>query len=125
MRVLYQHGRDPSIGDKVLGPLSTLREDERGGYYEAPLFDTAYNAELLPGLRAGVYGASFRFSVMREEWDDAPDPSEYNPLALPERTVLEARVYEMGPVTFPAYADASAGVRSLTDWYYGRERTAA
>jgi hypothetical protein len=24
---------------------------------------------------------------------------------------------EFGPVTFPAYEGASAGVRSLTDWY--------
>jgi HK97 family phage prohead protease len=125
MRVLFQHGRDPSVGDKVLGPLQTLREDERGGFYEVPLFHTTYNAELLPGLRAGVYGASFRFRVVREEWAESPDHSEWNPLGLPERTVKEARVAELGPVTFPAYEGATAGVRSLTDWYHGTERTAA
>ena len=117
MRVLFQHGRDPVVGDKPLGPIVTLREDEVGGYYESPLLDTGYNAELLPGLRAGVYGASFRFQVMREEVVDKPERSEYNPDALPERTIKEVTLFEFGPVTFPAYQEATTGVRSLTDWY--------
>ena len=117
MRVLFNHGSDPSIGDKVLGPIGSLTEDKTGARYEVPLFDTAYNAELLPGLRAGVYGASFRFTVMREEIVEEPDPSEANPRGLPERTIQEARVMEFGPVTFPAYGSATAGVRSLTDQF--------
>jgi hypothetical protein len=124
MRVLFQHGQDPSIGDKVLGPLLTLREDEQGGYYEVPLLDTTYNADLIPGLRAGLYGASFRFRATRDNIDLSPEPSDYNPLGLPERTVTEARVMEFGPVTFPAYSGASANVRSLTDWYYERKAAA-
>jgi HK97 family phage major capsid protein/HK97 family phage prohead protease len=117
MRVLFNHGSDPSIGDKVLGTIGSLTEDKTGARYEVPLFDTAYNAELLPGLRAGVYGASFRFTVMREEIVDEPKPSASNPRGLPERTIQEARVMEFGPVTFPAYGAATAGVRSMTDQY--------
>lgn len=114
-KVLFQHGADPQIGDKVLGRAEVLREDEEGPYYEVPLLDTSYNRDLVPGLEAGLYGASFRFSVMREEWVDEPKPSEENPKGLPERTIREARVSEFGPVTFPAYQDATAGVRSMTD----------
>lgn len=117
MRVLFNHGKDPHIGDKPLGPIENLGTDERGAFYEVPLFDTAYNRELLPGLEAGVYGASFRFKVMREEFKKDPTRSEHNPDALPERTITEARVMEFGPVTFPAYEGATAGVRSLTDDY--------
>jgi HK97 family phage major capsid protein/HK97 family phage prohead protease len=115
MRVLFQHGQDPQVGDKPLGPIRELREDEDGVYYEVPLLDTSYNRDLEPGLRAGLYGASFRFSVVKEEFDSKPKRSDYNPDGLPERTIKEARVMEFGPVTFPAYAGATAGVRSITD----------
>ncbi len=117
MRVLFQHGRDPQIGDKPLGSIGDLREQEDGAHYEVELFDTTYNRDLLPGLEAGVYGASFRFKVMREELVKRPEISDHNPEALPERTIKEAQVMEFGPVTWPAYEGATAGVRSLTDDY--------
>ena len=115
MRVLFQHGRDPQIGDKVLGPVAQVEEQPRGAYYEVPLLDTSYNRDLLPGLKAGLYGASFRFRVVKEELNLKPERSDYNPEGIPERTVTEAMVREFGPVTFPAYASATAGLRSLTD----------
>jgi HK97 family phage major capsid protein/HK97 family phage prohead protease len=122
IRVLFNHGQDPSIGDKVLGAHDVLTEDREGAYYEVPLFDTSYNRDLEPGLRAGVYGASFRFKVMKEEFVQAPKPSSYNPKGLPERTIKEVALAEFGPVTFPAYESATAGVRSsalrsLTDTF--------
>jgi HK97 family phage prohead protease len=120
IRSLFQHGMDPQVGDKPLGPISLLEENDRGGYGEVPLLDTSYNRDLLPGLKAGLYGASHRFSVMREEIVDEPDPSDTNPHGLPERTIKEARLMEFGPVTFPAYAGATAGVRSLTDHFIQR-----
>jgi HK97 family phage prohead protease len=125
IRVLFQHGRDPQLGAKPLGVPTTLREDELGGYYEVPLLDTSYNRELVPGLRAGVYGASFRFTVTREHLLRSPEASSYNPKGLPERTIQEARVLELGPVSFPAYDGATAGVRSLTDWYISTLEAAA
>jgi phage head maturation protease len=72
-----------------------------------PLLDTSYNRDLLPGLKDGVYGASFRFQVMKEELKQDPGVSDHNPKGLPERTITEARVMEFGPVTFPAYAGAT------------------
>jgi hypothetical protein len=67
-----------------------LREDTLGAFYEVPLLDTAY-VELLRGLRAGLYGASFSSSSQRDDWaensgdDWAEDPgrSETNPSGLP------------------------------------------
>lgn len=114
-KVLFQHGQDTQTGDKPLGAPDVLREEDEGPYYEVPMLDTSYNRDLIPGLEAGLYGASFRFSVMREEWVDEPDPSDHNPLGLPERTIKEVRCQEFGPVTFPAYPGATAGVRSMTD----------
>jgi hypothetical protein len=122
MKVLYDHGQDPQIGNKVLGSIEALKEDATGPAYEVPLFDTSYNRDLRPGLEAGVYGSSFRFSVEKDAWDHEPDASDYNPKGIPERTITEARVFEFGPVTFPANPNATAGVRSTTDSFYQRSR---
>jgi HK97 family phage prohead protease len=122
MRVLFNHGFDAMTGDKVLGMIQDLREDETGGYYEVPLFDTSYNRDLLPGFKAGAYGASFRMKVQDDSWNDRPDASEFNPEGLPERTITRAKVMEFGPVTFPANPKASASVRSTTDEFYDQLR---
>jgi len=115
MKVLFDHGKDQQIGNKPLGPIAELRETATGADYVVPLIDTAYNRELIPGLQAGLYGSSFRFRVMQEGIVDSPERSDYNPEGLPERTIKEAKVMEFGPVTFPAYQGAQAGLRSLTD----------
>lgn len=115
IKVLFQHGRDTVVGDKPLGPITVLREEPDGPYAEVPLLDTSYNRDLVPGLEAGLYGASFRFQVVKEKIDQAPKRSVHNPDGLPERTITELRMAEFGPVTFPAYANATAGLRSITD----------
>lgn len=119
MKVLYDHGQDPQVGNKVLGPIRDLTSSAE---YGVPLFDTSYNRDLLPGLKAGVYGSSFRFTVEKDEWDRSPERSEHNPEGIDERTITEAKVFEFGPVTFPANPNATAGVRSTTDIYYQRSR---
>lgn len=117
IRCLFQHGYDFVVGDKPLGPFERLEEDGDGIAYSVPLLATQYNAELIPGLRAGLYGASFRFRVMREEIVEEPGVSDYNPQGLPERTIKEIELFEGGPVTFGAYPEATAELRmcSLTD----------
>lgn len=124
MRVLFDHGMDPELGDKPLGPIDVLREDDEGPYYEVPLLDTDYNRDfVLPALQGrtmdgrmhgSVLGASFRMRVIQDEWNDEPGVSDHNPRGIPERTITETRVFEFGPVTFPANSEASADVRSLT-----------
>ena len=123
VKVLYDHGFDPQIGNKILGPIDDLREDSDAAVGVVPLFDTSYNRDLLPGLTAGVYGSSFRFVVIKDEWNEEPGVSEWNPKGVPERTIKEVRLMEFGPVTFPANPEATAGVRSTTDAYYEQMRS--
>lgn len=130
IKVQFDHGYDMHVGDSPLGPIDDLREDDQGAYYEVPLLDTDYNRDrVLPLLqgrlmdgdkRGSLLGASFRFRVTREEWNRAPKASDSNPDALPERTIREVTLYEFGPVVFPAYESATAGVRCLTDHYLER-----
>jgi len=120
IRCLFDHGFDPSIGDKVLGAIEDLREDADSPVGVVPLFDTSYCRDLAPGLEAGVYGSSMRMRVIKEEWNDEPGRSDWNPDGLPERTIREIKLSEFGPVTFPANPDSTAGLRSATDAYYER-----
>jgi HK97 family phage prohead protease len=117
IKVLFNHGFDPSIGDKPLGKPALQEEDERGLYVEVPLDDTSYNRDLKESLRSGALdGMSIRFSVVREEWHrDTEDE-------IPERTIHEIKLYEYGPVTWPAFEATSAGVRSAADYRDWREQ---
>ena len=124
----FDHGRHPMVGSIPLGSFESLREDEQGLHVVARLHDNwlvqpvrdAIKSEAIPGM-------SFRFSVVKDEWRTADgkviktpeevqrhlyaaDPAD--PSTVPTRTLKEVRLYEVGPVVFPAYADTSVGVRS-------------
>ena len=106
VKVLFNHGMDPSIGDKPLGKPTVLEEDARGLKVEVPLDDTSYNADIRALLRSGALdGMSFRMTVVEDEWDKLDSD-------FPERTIKALRLYEFGPVTFPAYEATKAGVRA-------------
>lgn len=132
VKVQFDHGFDFNVGDALLGPIDVLREEDEGPYYEVPLLDTDYNRDrILPMLqgrlmdgtsRGSVLGASYRFRVVKEEWVRAPKASDANPEALPERTIREVRLFEFGPVVYPAFPTATAKVRSLTDHFLERQR---
>jgi HK97 family phage major capsid protein/HK97 family phage prohead protease len=122
VRVLLEHGYDPTVGDKPLGVPDTLEERDKGPYAETPLFDTSYNRDLAPALRGGAYGQSFRFQVLRDEWVEEPEVSDHNPRGIPERTITEVRLIEFGPTVFPASpaTNDTTGLRSTTDSFYER-----
>lgn len=121
IRVLYDHGADPQIGNKPLGVPTVLREDKTGAYAEVDLFDASYVNDLKPAMRAGQLGQSFRFRVTGEEVHTPSEPTEHNPGKLDERTITSVDLYEFGPVTFPAYPDGTTPkLRSRTDEFIDR-----
>lgn len=112
IKVLFNHGMDPSIGDKPLGKPTVMQPDTRGMYAETPLSETSYNDDILALLADGTLdGQSFRFAAVKEEWVK-PEGSD----TIPERTITELRLYEFGPVTFPAYQATTVGLRSRTEF---------
>ncbi len=120
IKTMFNHGMDMYVNQKLLGDIDEIVEEADGPRSSVWLWDTSYNRDLLPGLRSGAYGASFMFRVIKEEWNEEPGKADHNPDGLPERTLKEIRVFEQGPVTWPASPTASAGMRciSATDSYY-------
>src|SRR4029453_18348362 len=107
IRVMYNHGRDPTISEKPLGQIEDLREDERGVRFSVRLFDTSSVRDLIPGLRARSFGSSFRGRVVKSSFDVRPPRSTHNPDGLPEQTIKEFRLPEFGPVSCPPSARRS------------------
>lgn len=121
----FDHGRHPLIGSIPLGTITDLREDDEGLFVEARLTDNWLIQPIRDAISDGaVDGMSFRFDVVRDEWRDINgklikddgellallyDPGERGPL---QRTLIEVRVAELGPVVFPAYQETSVGVRA-------------
>jgi len=109
IQVLFNHGFDFSIGDKPLGKPREMREDKDGLYVEVPLSRTSYNEDIIALLRDGALrGMSFRMTIKRDEWEHLEEDDD----RMPERTIKEVKLWEFGPVTFPAYEATSAGVRA-------------
>lgn len=107
-KVLFNHGRQEP---KPIGVATRAEEDDTGLYIEAELFtDADYVSELLPALRAGaIDGMSFMFDVLEESWTWA-DSSDSG---LDERTIHQVRLYEAGPVVWPAYEQTDVGIRTV------------
>jgi HK97 family phage prohead protease len=108
--LMFDHGKHPSIGPMPIGQITELREDKRGLYVEARLFDNDLVKPVRDAIAGqAIHGMSFRFSVPegKDTWDRSTD--------IPLRTVHELRCPEFGPVVFPAYQDTLVGVRDMSD----------
>jgi len=94
----------------ILGRTSSghLRLDNRddGLYYEVDLPETSYARDLVVSLgRKDVKGNSFRFRTIDDRWSIVGG-KEF-------RDLVSCELYEVGPVTMPAYPATGLGLRSL------------
>jgi len=106
-QVLLNHGQDPQVGMKPLGVPEVMRVDAHGLYIEVPLDKTSYNDDILVSLRSGALRAmSVTFEAQQESWNDDRT----------ERYIEQVRLFEFGPVTFPANQAAVASLHSLQDF---------
>lgn len=104
--IQFDHGHDIATGSVPIAALDDIREDKRGLFVRATMFDNPRVEPIRQAIAGGaIDGMSFRFRVVKELWDESGD--------LPMRTIQELELFELGPVVFPAYAATSVGVRSL------------
>jgi len=109
VRSLWNHDANYVLGRSRSGTLS-LREDERGLFFSAIPPEASWARDLMVSIRRGdVDQCSFGFETVRDRWqrEEGPDGDE-----RVVRTLLEVKLYDVGPVTFPAYPQTSAQVRS-------------
>lgn len=105
IRALFNHNPDYVLGRTRSGTLS-LVEDTAGLAVSITPPDTTYARDLLTSMQRGdVDQMSFGFRTVRDNW--AQDTSGQT-----IRTLLEVRLYDVSLVTFPAYPQTDAAVRS-------------
>ena len=113
IRALWNHDPNYPLGRTKSGTLRVW-EDEIGLAIELDPPETSYAKDLQESIRRGdVDQMSFGFRTIRDEWDADGE--------TPVRTLVEVQLYDVSPVTFPAYPQTSVAVRALEEM----KRTAA
>jgi len=90
---------------KPIGVVTSIREDDRGLYYEARLHDSQDARDVLEGIADGsISGASFSFDPVAWEVDD--NDTEH---------FTRVKLYELGPCVWGANPLAYAEVYDLSE----------
>ena len=107
VRALWNHDPNYVLGRTTSGTLR-LSEDKDGLYMEldAPNTPTIRDLVIEPMRRGDVTQMSFGFRVRKDEWIQGKDKSP------DERTLLDVDLFDVSPVTYPAYPDTDVAVRS-------------
>jgi len=103
IRALFNH--DPNL---ILGRTKNktleLWEDDKGLGFNLNLPDTTYATDLKESIkRKDITQNSFGFQTLQDEW--SADGKK--------RTLIEAKLFDISPVTFPAYKQTSVKLRFL------------
>ncbi len=105
IRFLKNHNPDLVLARNKAGTL-TLAEDDIGLAVDADMAPVSYAQDLAVSLERGdINQMSFAFRVLKEEWDFDTDPIK--------RTILEVQLYDVAVVTYPAFEDTDAALRSV------------
>jgi HK97 family phage prohead protease len=108
IRCLWNHDANIVLGRNKSGTLR-MSEDSAGLYYEcdAPETQLVNDMVMSPISRGDVNQCSFGFRTISDKW--AKVDGEWL------RTLLEVELFDVSPVTYPAYASTDVAVRSLRD----------
>lgn len=106
VRVLFNHDNNLVLGRTISGT-ATLEVDEKGLKYTCQLPDTSYAKDLIELMERGdVTQSSFAFTIEDESWEERAD-------GMLIRTVKKVgQLYDVSPVTYPAYTEATSGLRT-------------
>lgn len=110
VRGLMNHDANLVLGRTKSGTLS-LNQDATGLYFDCDLPDTQTARDLYELVKRGdIDGCSFGFQVMAQSWREAKDA---NGKMIQYREIEDVDLFDVGPVTFPAYPQTSVDARAL------------
>ena len=115
VRALWNHNADYPLA-RTRNNTLRIAKDVRGLRIEVQPADTSWGVDAVKSIRRGdVSGMSFAFAVNGQAGDVWEKPGA-DGIAL--RTIVDADLYEVSPVTFPAYPATQVTARSVTvpDW---------
>lgn len=104
IRALFNHDPNYVLGRNKSGTLS-LQEDEKGLLVRIIPPNTQWAKDLLVSIARGdISQMSFGFTVEADRWsyEESKDVRE----------LLKVRLFDVSPVTFPAYTQTECGLRS-------------
>lgn len=112
VRALFNHDPNIVLGRSTAGTL-VLTEDDIGLRYEITPPDTQTVRDIIESIKRGdISQSSFAFSMQgdgNDEWQELPDDKAV-------RTIKKvSRLFDISPVTYPAYSDTESGVRSAEE----------
>lgn len=112
VRGLKNHNPDQMLGRTASGTM-TLSVDKVGLVFRIDPPDTQAGRDTVAEIRRGdISGSSFSFQILVEEWrEELADPDEPDGLKITIRTIKDVRLFDTGPVTFPAYTGTDSAVR--------------
>lgn len=107
IRALFNHDPNYVLGRKKTGTL-TLEEDEHGLRISVDPPDTTWARDLLTSIKRGdIDQMSFGFKTIKDEWEKRDGENL--------RFLDEARLFDISPVTFPAYPQTTVAVRAKVE----------
>jgi hypothetical protein len=107
-RALFNHDPNMLLGRTASGTCR-ITADATGLFYEVDLPDTDYADNLATMVARGdVTQSSFAFVIadLGDMWQEQPDGTWLRSISK------IGRLYDVSPVTYPAYPDATVGIRS-------------
>ena len=110
VRALFNHDENYVLGRNTAGTLK-MSEDKDGLKVTIDPPDTQFARDLGVSIERGdISQMSFAFQVLEEEWIRGENKE------LDLRKIKKVRLFDVSPVTFPAYDGTDIGLRSHQEW---------
>lgn len=116
-RFLIDHDSAKIVARVTAGDLR-LSEDDHGLAVDADLDEElSYVPDLVRNLdKKRITGMSFGFQVLKDHWSTVSvETKDGESVDAELRVIEEVRLFEVSAVTFPAYEETDAGLRSVVE----------